>query len=323
MLQHQPDEPVKAFNGGKLGILWPKFERRYLVIAYRYLEQKPLTAEERQSLDDAAGPHITPPGTPYDPDPPVTAWLKARSHVLGLQEVQKIDIQRYRRNGFAQYPNCGDDAFTNAASTATSRSQTFGIASRTDARVGCGTGRGLPELRQRCGPSVLRPGPEAAARTLHLPPPATLNNALLKLDRQYQVAAANFYGGDFDTAASDFEQIAREPGLSVAQAGAVPGGAMLYPQGDGRSEGREPFLPEPMRAARNVCRRSWPTSRWPACIRRRSVCSTTWKRGCIPSSGCTRLLRSWRPGQEHSLSASCLITPFCSITAPRAAGAER
>jgi hypothetical protein len=83
VLKHQPDGPAKAFNAGRLGILWPQFERRYLVIAYRYLEQKPLRAEERQSLDDAAGPHITPPGTPYDPDPPVTAWLKARSHALG------------------------------------------------------------------------------------------------------------------------------------------------------------------------------------------------------------------------------------------------
>ncbi len=96
VLKHRPDEPMKAFDGGKLGILWPQFDRRYLVIAYRYLEQRPLTAQERHSLGDDAVPQVTPPGTPYDPDPPVTAWLKARSHVLGLREVQKIDIQRYR-----------------------------------------------------------------------------------------------------------------------------------------------------------------------------------------------------------------------------------
>ena len=51
VLKRQPDEPMKAFDGGKLGILWPKFDRRYLVIAYRYLEQRPLTAQERHSLD--------------------------------------------------------------------------------------------------------------------------------------------------------------------------------------------------------------------------------------------------------------------------------
>ena len=37
-----------------------------------------------------------------------------------------------------------------------------------------------------------------------------MDNALLKLDRQYQVAAANFYAGNLDTAAGDFEQIAGE-----------------------------------------------------------------------------------------------------------------
>ena len=164
VLQHQPDDPLKNFDEGKLGILRPKFDRRYLVIAYRYLEQKPLRAEERQSLDDAAGPHITPPGTPYDPDPPVTAWLKTRSHVLGLQEVQKIDIQRYRRNVFAEYPNCGDDAFTNAVCHGDEPSPDVWYSLAIYARMGCRPGRRLPELRQRCRPSVLPTEPDAAAR---------------------------------------------------------------------------------------------------------------------------------------------------------------
>ena len=210
VLKRQPDEPMKAFDGGKLGILWPKFDRRYLVIAYRYLEQRPLTAPERHSLGDDAVPQVTPPGTPYDPDPPVTAWLKTRSHVLGLKEVQKIDIQRYRRNGFAEYPNCGDDAFTNASATAMSRAQTFGIAS--------GLMRewvaGQDATFQNCGSAAdlqyYRPNEKRPVAALNLPPPATLDNALLKLDRQYQVAAANFYAGNLDTATGDFEEIARE-----------------------------------------------------------------------------------------------------------------
>ena len=210
ILQHQPDDPLKAFDGGKLGILRPKFDRRYLVIAYRYLEQRPLTAQERHSLGDDAVPQVTPPGTPYDPDPPVTAWLKTRSHVLGLKEVQKIDIQRYRRNGFAEYPNCGGDAFTNASATAMSRAQTFGIASGLMRDWVAGQDAvfqncGSPADLQYYGPNEKRP-----VATLNLPPPATLDDVLLKLDRQYQVAAANFYTGNLDTAASDFEEIARE-----------------------------------------------------------------------------------------------------------------
>jgi hypothetical protein len=210
ILQHQPDDPLKAFDGGKLGILRPKFDRRYLVIAYRYLEQRPLTAQERHSLGDDAVPQVTPPGTPYDPDPPVTAWLKTRSHVLGLKELQKIDIQRYRRNDFAEYPNCGDDAFANASATAMSRAQTFGIASA----LMRDWVAGQDAVFQNCGRAAdlvfYRPNQKRPLATLHLPPPATLDNALLKLDRQYQVAAANFYAGNLDTAASDFEEIARE-----------------------------------------------------------------------------------------------------------------
>jgi hypothetical protein len=90
VLKNRPDIPQQPFTDGKLGILRPGFDRRYLVIAYRYLQQRPLTAEERDSFK---GPVVLPPDTPYDPDPPVTAWLKARSQALGLKDVQKIDIQ--------------------------------------------------------------------------------------------------------------------------------------------------------------------------------------------------------------------------------------
>ena len=249
VLKHQPDGPAKAFNAGRLGILWPQFERRYLVIAYRYLEQKPLTAQERQSLDDAAGPHITPPGTPYDPDPPVTAWLKARSQVLGLKAVEKIDIQRYKVNGFAQYPNCGDDAFTNAASTAMSRAQTFGIAAAPmrewvagqDAVFqNCGSAADL----QYYGPNQKRP-----PTPLHLPPPATLNNALLKFDRQYQVAAANFYGGDLDAATNAFEQIAHEPESPWHKLAPYLVARCYIRKATVGVNGDNTFLPEPMRTA--------------------------------------------------------------------------
>ena len=211
VLKSRPDGPPQAFDAGQLGILWPKFERRYLVVAYRYLDQKPLSAEERQSLELAARPRVTPPGAPYDPDPPVTAWLKARSRGLGLKEVQPIPIQRYRVNGFAQYPNCSDDAFTNAAKTALSRSETFGIGSPAMREWIAGQ----DAVFQNCGSAAdlqyYAPDQPRPPATVHLPPPATLTNALLKFDRQYQVAAANFYGGNFVTAAADFEQITGEP----------------------------------------------------------------------------------------------------------------
>jgi len=245
VLKRQPGGPMKAFDGGKLGILWPKFDRRYLVIAYRYLEQRPLSAQERHSLGDDELPQVTPPGTPYDPDPQVTAWLKARSYVLGLKEVQKIDIQRYRRSDFAWFPTCTDDALTNAATTAMSRSQKFGIASALMREWVAGQ----DAVFQNCGEAADRRYNSPDQRRLHLPPPATLDDALLKLDRQYQIAAANFYLGDFDTAASDFGQIAREADSPWHMLAPYLVARCYIRKATLESKGEGTFLPAPMQAA--------------------------------------------------------------------------
>ena len=249
VLKRQPDGPMKAFDGGKLGILWPKFDRRYLVIAYRYLEQRPLSAQERHSLGDDAVPQVTPPGAPYDPDPPVTAWLKARSYVLGLKEVQKTDTQRYRRNGFAEYPNCGDDAFINASAIAMSRAQTFGIASATQREWVAGQ----DAVFQNCGGAAdhhyYRPDEKRPLPTLHLPPPATVDNALLKLDRQYQMAAANFYAENLDSAVSEFEEIAGEKDSPWHTLAPYLVARCYIRKATLGSKDEGTFLPEPMQAA--------------------------------------------------------------------------
>ena len=208
--KRMPEVPQQSYINGKLGLLWPTFERRYLAIAYRYLDGKPLSASERDSLIKGTTPILIPGGM-APPDTPVALWLKARSRALGLKDVQQIEIQTWKMNGFNGYPNCGDDTFTKAAATVADRAQKFGVGSAAiqdwvsaqDAVfLNCGS---ADELRWH--PPDQPPPP----KVLHEPPPATLNSALLKFDRQYQVAAANFYYGDFATAAGGFEAIAREP----------------------------------------------------------------------------------------------------------------
>ena len=63
-----------------------------------------------------------------------------------------------------------------------------------------------------CGPVVQLPvTPERASELRpRIPPAATIENAVLKQDRQYQIASANFYAGEFQTAAQQFQQIADE-----------------------------------------------------------------------------------------------------------------
>src|SRR5664279_1241650 len=126
--KNMPEVPQQSYVNGKLGILWPGYQRRYLVIAYRYLDHKPLSADERASLIGRTTPILIPMGA-APPATPIAAWLNARSHALGLKEMQQVDIQPMKQNGFSQYPNCGDDAFTNAAATVAKRAQKFGVAS--------------------------------------------------------------------------------------------------------------------------------------------------------------------------------------------------
>jgi len=208
--KRMPEVPQQPYIDGKLGLLWPSFERRYLVIAYRYLDSKPLSAAERNSLIKSIAPILIPGGT-APPDTPVTLWLKARSRALGLQEEQQIEIQTWKMEGFNGYPNCSDDAFIKAAATVADRAQQFDVGSAAiqdwvsgqDAVfLNCGS----PDDLQWHPPDQPRP-----PKALHAPPPATLNNALLKFDRQYQTAAANFYYGDLTTAAGGFDAISREP----------------------------------------------------------------------------------------------------------------
>jgi hypothetical protein len=94
---------------------------------------------------------------------------------------------------FNGYPNCGDDGFTKAAATVADRAQKFGVGSAAiqdwvSAQDAVFLNCGSADDFQWRPPDQPRP-----PKVLHEPPPAMLNNALLKFDRQYQIAAANFY----------------------------------------------------------------------------------------------------------------------------------
>jgi hypothetical protein len=49
---HGPDRPIADFARGKIGVVLPDWYEAYRVVAYRYLESKPLSAAEQQSLLD-------------------------------------------------------------------------------------------------------------------------------------------------------------------------------------------------------------------------------------------------------------------------------
>ena len=200
-----PDQPLELFVKGRLGIVLPWYETNYLVIAYRYLAGTPLSAAEEGTLIAAWTPDIPRPGGSPPEQPATDLWQKARQAALGPAQTMASNatLNQFRAvaHGWQMYANCGDDAFSTAAKTVTSLAKTYGAGSEpvrdwVDAQdivfKNCGEVHG--ELSSAAAPL--------------LPKPATIQNAVLRMDRDYQIAAANFYAGNWPTAAQQFQQIA-------------------------------------------------------------------------------------------------------------------
>jgi hypothetical protein len=202
-----PEDAAGRFARGQLGILQPGFPRFYLIIAYRYLTGVGLNAAERTAL---FGPETVPVGaTPPSADsvspsagqPPdgVEEWRKARARVIGNGAHPQINLFKTISGNsyFLIYLNCRDDAFFNAAKTLDDRVRQLGlqnpalkdwVAAQDQVFANCSG-----------GPSIPAPLDDAAT-------------PLMRADRTYQIAAANFYAGDIETAERMFRAIAEDRG---------------------------------------------------------------------------------------------------------------
>lgn len=193
-----PDYPRSQFVAGKLGIVKGTWRPSELVVAYRYLsglslspqEQAPILKlwaqrDHRDLASDQSGGDQT-------VNPAVAAWQKARLTVPGTTDVS---IQPNASDNYAEYVNCTDDAFRNAAATLAVRARQWGANS--------------PDLKEWLK------GQDAVFQNCAIPgaaPPAAVvtKNALLRSDRNYQIAAAHFYARQFDDAISSFDEIAKD-----------------------------------------------------------------------------------------------------------------
>jgi hypothetical protein len=178
-----PDLPLDKYAAGNLGIVQPSYAPSFLVVAYRYFSGKGFDASEHQQL--------------------VSLWSKELYSVYG----ENSDPQKAGDGGFPiyakvnsssyeSYANCLEDAYRTAEKTRADRSKEFGpdsaaFASWSDAQ---------DAVFRNCsgGDSVL---PEAADPSL---PP------IIRKDREYQIAAAYFYNGNWDEAKKRFQAIASD-----------------------------------------------------------------------------------------------------------------
>jgi hypothetical protein len=188
-----PNYPLERFAQGEIGIPQPTYARSYLYVVYRHLsgagftesEQKELVAlwKERLGYDGGGSSGGS-----------VAEWLEARKQFAGLPEIKSIEVYRSREkpNDYDSYLNCQDDSFDTAVTTLKARVGKYGaqdpaVRSWVEAQdtvfANCAEGRRIPA---------------------DLEPTA---DALLRADRTYQIAAANFYSTNFDEALKGFEAI--------------------------------------------------------------------------------------------------------------------
>src|SRR5436190_9080076 len=194
-----PDFPLGQFAAGKLGVIQPSWARSYLVIAYRALSANPLSEREtkdmtelwndRLNLSDNSGTEMVP-----------KSWTDARKKVAGAPDVAEIQVYRNREkpHEYEEFLNCQPEAFTTASATLEERIKIYGVDS--------------PKVREWLAAQ------DMVFSNCHggnkLPEASSDQDPLVRADRAYQTAAANFYATNYDVARQQFDAIAQDKNSS-------------------------------------------------------------------------------------------------------------
>ncbi len=214
-----PDLPLAAYTAGQLGIVRPSYQVVYLYVAYRLLsgtpfsqtQQRELWAQQRNPAGQEPAPspffRITPPWRQQWQRASRATLLLAAGGWAGPEGVYRPLDQR--QGGFSdlfgQFLNCPDAAFHTALRTWNAVRKRYGGQSTT-ARAWL---QAQNQVFANCGG-----GPAVIPAALPLTAPIAA-----RMDRAYQVSAAEFYAGEFPTALAGFRAIAadsRSPWSGVA-----------------------------------------------------------------------------------------------------------
>lgn len=203
----RPDVPAR-YVAGHLGLLQTGFPSGDLFVAYRYLNGGALSPAEQKgwsptyplSEQDYGDEALRPQYVEPSPEPMLTAWTTLRAQYPGAPAAAKPDLKEKitTAQGDVYYnnlPNCAPDAFKTATETLQVRAARWG--------------RNSPALLDwlKGQDAVFAASSDAAAP----PQPAPADSpVLLKQDRAYQTAAANFYAREFDVAEQEFLAISAD-----------------------------------------------------------------------------------------------------------------
>ncbi|HVQ37279.1 MAG TPA: hypothetical protein VMS31_07090 [Pyrinomonadaceae bacterium] len=190
-----PEFPLEKFAAGEIGVVRPSYARSYLYVAYKYFNGGRFSPAEQAAVVELWRDRLEHRGGPDDLGW-IKTWLDARQKVIAGTP-PGIDVYRSREkpNDYETFINCQQDAFENAATTLGARIKKFGpesaatkqwVEAQDQVFANCSEGQHIPAA---------------------LPSEA---DALLRADRDYQIASANFYAGNFELSKSQFESIAAD-----------------------------------------------------------------------------------------------------------------
>ncbi|HEY8226883.1 MAG TPA: hypothetical protein VIG25_16495 [Pyrinomonadaceae bacterium] len=191
-----PAFPLERFARGELGVVQPSYARSYLVVAYRHLSGVGFNAQEQKMLTELWKDRLD-YGWQLGEEEWIKAWVTARQNVPGLSDPPTIEVYRNREkpNEYETFLNCQKDAFDTAIATLNSRITKYGadsagvkgwVAAQDQVFSNCKEGRQVPAA------------------------PTAESDSLQRADREYQIAAANFYATNFDEAVRGFDSIAAD-----------------------------------------------------------------------------------------------------------------
>lgn len=189
----RPGDRHNEFLRGKLGVIQSRYEQRDLISAYRILSGQPLSADEEAEIyrPEEAQPVDTFNRTSLD------AWFEVRGRVAGMNDDLRYRLSPYksRPTDYLYFRNCLDDAFHTARATFEKRAEKWGADS--------------PQLREWLTAQDLV-FTNCSATTASIPDaPTPQMDPLLAADREYQIAAALFYAGQWEKSRQAFDRIAQ------------------------------------------------------------------------------------------------------------------
>lgn len=187
-------ENFGAFARGEIGVVTPRFNRTFLTVAYRYFNNRPFTAREQQDLVDVwRAQYESKDANERDTNQAVANWIAARKKVLPNEPEPKIYTDRNYDGGYNFFPNCTRSAFETATATLENRAAQHGAGDKNVQEWL----RGQDKVFNNCAAD------KNAVSEVGANAPEWLKN-----DRDYQIAAAQFYATDYDNAIRNFSDIA-------------------------------------------------------------------------------------------------------------------